>query len=132
MVLRVKPTPTRFPNSSLYTPMDCTLLHSISSVQTRDAPAVVVRSSKQRTCPIVTTRHENVGKYIAYTLKITIKTLSTNCSQNTSNSTRHMSRQQLPYVVKCLPHYVSAIYTTVYTNISVEHRQKQNILYFHF
>ncbi len=32
MVLRVKPTPTRFPTNSLYTPMDNTPLHSISSV----------------------------------------------------------------------------------------------------
>ncbi len=32
MVLRVKPTPTRLPNNSLYTPMNNTLLHSISSV----------------------------------------------------------------------------------------------------
>ncbi len=32
MVLRVKPTPTRFPINSLYTPIDNTLLHSISSV----------------------------------------------------------------------------------------------------
>ncbi len=29
MVLRVKPTPTRFPTNSLYTPMDNTTLHSI-------------------------------------------------------------------------------------------------------
>ncbi len=32
MVIRVKPTPTRFPTNSLYTPMDNTPLHSISSV----------------------------------------------------------------------------------------------------
>ncbi len=32
MVLRVKPTPTRFPTNSLYTPIDNTPLHSISSV----------------------------------------------------------------------------------------------------
>ncbi len=32
MVLRVRPTPTQFPTNSLYTPMDNTLLHSISSV----------------------------------------------------------------------------------------------------
>ncbi len=32
MVLRVKPSPTRLPINSLYTPMDNTLLHSISSV----------------------------------------------------------------------------------------------------
>ncbi len=32
MVLRVKPTPTRLPTDSLYTPMDNTPLHSISSV----------------------------------------------------------------------------------------------------
>ncbi len=32
MVLRVKPTPTRLPTNSLYTPMDNTPLHSISSV----------------------------------------------------------------------------------------------------
>ncbi len=32
MVLRVKPTPTRFPTNSLYTPMDNIPLHSISSV----------------------------------------------------------------------------------------------------
>ncbi len=32
MVLRVKPTPTRFPTNSLYTPMDNTPLHSIPSV----------------------------------------------------------------------------------------------------
>ncbi len=32
MVLRVKPTPTRFLINSLYTPMDNTPLHSISSV----------------------------------------------------------------------------------------------------
>ncbi len=31
MVLRVKPTPTQFPTNSLYTPMDNTPLHSISS-----------------------------------------------------------------------------------------------------
>ncbi len=32
MVLRVKPTPTRFPTNSLHTAMDITPLHSISSV----------------------------------------------------------------------------------------------------
>ncbi len=32
MVLRVKPTPTRFPTNNLYTAMDNTPLHSISSV----------------------------------------------------------------------------------------------------
>ncbi len=32
MVLQVTPTPTRFPTSSLYTPMDKTPLHFISSV----------------------------------------------------------------------------------------------------
>ncbi len=32
MVLHVKPTPTRFPTNSLYTPMDNTPLHSISSM----------------------------------------------------------------------------------------------------
>ncbi len=32
MVLRVKPTPTRFPTNRLYTPMDNTLLHSIGVV----------------------------------------------------------------------------------------------------
>ncbi len=32
MVLRVKPTLTRFPTKSLYTPMGSTPLHSISSV----------------------------------------------------------------------------------------------------
>ncbi len=32
MVLQVKPTPTRFPTSSLYTPMDKTPLQSISSM----------------------------------------------------------------------------------------------------
>ncbi len=32
MVLRVKPTPTRSPTNSLYTPMDNTSLHSILSV----------------------------------------------------------------------------------------------------
>ncbi len=32
MVLRVKPTPTRFPTNCLYTPMDNKPLHSISSV----------------------------------------------------------------------------------------------------
>ncbi len=32
MVLRVRPTPTRFPTNSLYTPVDNTPLHSISSV----------------------------------------------------------------------------------------------------
>ncbi len=32
MVLRVKLTPTRFPTNSLYTPMDNTPSHSISSV----------------------------------------------------------------------------------------------------
>ncbi len=32
MVLRVKPTPTRFPTNSLYTPMDNTPLHTISNV----------------------------------------------------------------------------------------------------
>ncbi len=32
MVLRVKLTPTRFPTNSLYTPMDNTPMHSISSV----------------------------------------------------------------------------------------------------
>ncbi len=35
MVLRVKPTPTRFPTNSLYTPMDNTPLHSKSSGATR-------------------------------------------------------------------------------------------------
>ncbi len=30
IVLRVRPTSTRFPTNSLYTPMDNTLLHSIS------------------------------------------------------------------------------------------------------
>ncbi len=33
MVLRVKPKPTRSPTNSLYTPMDNTNLHSISSVK---------------------------------------------------------------------------------------------------
>ncbi len=32
MVLRVKPTSTRFPTNSLYTPMDNTPMHSITSV----------------------------------------------------------------------------------------------------
>ncbi len=32
MVLRVKPTPTRFPTNSLYTAVDITPLHSILSV----------------------------------------------------------------------------------------------------
>ncbi len=32
MTLRVKPTPTRFPTNSLYTPMDNKPLHSISRV----------------------------------------------------------------------------------------------------
>ncbi len=32
MLLRVKPTLTRFPTNSLYTPMDTTPLHFISSV----------------------------------------------------------------------------------------------------
>ncbi len=32
LVLRVKPTPTGFPTNSLYTPMDNTPLHSISTV----------------------------------------------------------------------------------------------------
>ncbi len=32
MVLRVKPTPARFPTNSLYTPMDNTPMHSITSV----------------------------------------------------------------------------------------------------
>ncbi len=32
MLLRVKPTPTRFPTNSLYTPVDNTPLHSISYV----------------------------------------------------------------------------------------------------
>ncbi len=32
MVLRVKPTPTRFPANNIYTPMDNTPMHSISSV----------------------------------------------------------------------------------------------------
>ncbi len=32
MVLQVRPTSTRFPANSLYTPMDYTPLHSISSV----------------------------------------------------------------------------------------------------
>ncbi len=32
MVLRVKPTPTRFPTNILYIPMDNTLLHSIYQV----------------------------------------------------------------------------------------------------
>ncbi len=32
MVLRIRPTPTRFPTNSLYTPVDNTPLHSISSV----------------------------------------------------------------------------------------------------
>ncbi len=34
MVLRVKPTPTRFPTNSRYTPMDSTLLHFTSSALT--------------------------------------------------------------------------------------------------
>ncbi len=43
MVLRFKPTPGRFPTNSLYTPMDNTPLHSISSVcATSVASAVVV------------------------------------------------------------------------------------------
>ncbi len=32
MIFRVRPTPTRFPTNSLYTPIDNTTLHSISSV----------------------------------------------------------------------------------------------------
>ncbi len=32
MVLRVKPSPTRLPTNSLYTPMDNTPLHSLPSV----------------------------------------------------------------------------------------------------
>ncbi len=32
MVLRVKPTPTRFPTNSLYTPMDNTPLHCVPPV----------------------------------------------------------------------------------------------------
>ncbi len=32
MVLRIKPTPARFPTKSFYTPMDNTPLHCISSV----------------------------------------------------------------------------------------------------
>ncbi len=32
MILRVKPTPIGFPTNSLYTPVDNTLLYSISSV----------------------------------------------------------------------------------------------------
>ncbi len=32
MVLRVKPTPTRFPTNILSTPVDNTILHSISCV----------------------------------------------------------------------------------------------------
>ncbi len=32
MALQVKPTPTRFPTSILYTPMDDTPLHSVLSV----------------------------------------------------------------------------------------------------
>ncbi len=32
MALQIKPTPTRFPTNSLYTPMDNTPLYSISSV----------------------------------------------------------------------------------------------------
>ncbi len=32
MVLRGRPTPTQFPTNSLYTPMDNTHFHSISSV----------------------------------------------------------------------------------------------------
>ncbi len=32
MLLRVKPTPTRFPTNSFYTPMDNTPLHFLSSV----------------------------------------------------------------------------------------------------
>ncbi len=43
MVLRVKPTPTRFPTDSLYTPMDNTPSHSTYQVcATRGAVAVVV------------------------------------------------------------------------------------------
>ncbi len=37
MVLRVKPTPTRFPTNSLYTPMDKTPLHSSQVCATRGA-----------------------------------------------------------------------------------------------
>ncbi len=33
MALRVKPTPTQFQPSSLYTPMDSTPLHSLSGVR---------------------------------------------------------------------------------------------------
>ncbi len=39
MVLQVKPTPTQFQTNSLYTPMDNTPLHSISSYATRGATA---------------------------------------------------------------------------------------------
>ncbi len=43
MVLRVKPTPTRFPTKSLYTPMDTTPLHSISNVFVWGGTRLVVK-----------------------------------------------------------------------------------------
>ncbi len=45
MVLRVKPTPTRLPTNSLYTPMDNTHLHSISSVCHPWGPLLLFRHS---------------------------------------------------------------------------------------
>ncbi len=49
MVLRVKPTPTRFPTNVLYTPVDNTSLHSLPYVcATRGAPAVVIASVRAR------------------------------------------------------------------------------------
>ncbi len=44
---------------------------------------------------------------------------------NIPNNMRHMSRQQLPYVIGCMPHNINAFYTAVYTNRSVKHRQNE-------
>ncbi len=52
MVLRVKPTPTRFPTNSLYTPMGNTPLHSISSVcHPWDRDVTVARLREQSAYP---------------------------------------------------------------------------------
>ncbi len=48
MVLGGKPTPTRFPINSLYTPMDNTLLHSISpAVGSNPGMGVLMRSHQK-------------------------------------------------------------------------------------
>ncbi len=45
MVLRVKPTPTRFPTNSLYTPMENTPLHSMC------VPSVIIiMEERTKTC----------------------------------------------------------------------------------